>query len=88
MQIAREKYLILIQQFLDSRAKSILVLDGPRFAGKSTIMDYVYTSEMGDGIGKKYYYSFEDVIGTKQFKDTADFMQYMQIKYGVDFHKP
>lgn len=37
---------------------------------------------------QKYYYSFDEHIGTKQFKDTHDFIQYMQIRYGVRFDKP
>lgn len=85
MRIRREKYILAIQNFLDSSKKSILVLDGPRFAGKSTLLNHVYTStEMWSG--KKYYYSFDDEIGSKQFRDADDFMQYMQIKYWVDFH--
>ena len=86
MKIRREKYILAIQDFLDYSKKSILVLDGPRFAGKSTLLNHVYTSDMRTG--KKYYYSFDEEIGSKQFRDAHDFMQYVQIKYGVDFHSP
>lgn len=86
MKIERTKYVKAIEQFINQSPKSILLLDGPRFAGKSTLLDHTYTSDMREG--KRYYYSFDEHIGTKQFKDTADFMQYMQIKYGVDFSQP
>jgi len=83
MKIPRNNYVSSIQSFLNTSKKSILLLDGPRFAGKSTLLDHVY-SEMNINV-KKYYYSFDEHIGTKQFKDTHDFMQYMQIRYGVRF---
>jgi predicted AAA+ superfamily ATPase len=34
---------------------------------------------------KKYYFSFEDDIVAKKFKNADDFIGYMQIKYGIDF---
>lgn len=60
MKISRKKYITSIQQFIDSSTKSILLLDGPRFAGKSTLLEHVHTSDMYTG--DKYYYSFDDHI--------------------------
>lgn len=36
---------------------------------------------------KKYYFSFDDQLGVKQFKDGNEFMSFMQIKFGIDFSK-
>ncbi len=87
MKIPRNKYVSSIQSFLNTSSKSILLLDWPRFAGKSTLLEHVYSTD-DMWTGKKYYYSFDEHIGTKQFKDTHDFMQYMQIRHGVHFEEP
>ena len=76
-----------IKSFFADPEKSILLLDGPRFAGKSTLLQHVYTStDLREG--KKYFHSFADTFSGQQFHDAAEFMQYMQIKHGLDFTKP
>ena len=37
---------------------------------------------------KKYYFSFDEDIVAKKFKNVDDFVWYMQIKYGIDFNQP
>jgi predicted AAA+ superfamily ATPase len=86
MKIPRKKYVHVIEAFLTSSPKSILLLDGPRFAGKSTLLEHIYSQMVLPY--KKYYYSFNEHIGTKQFKDSHDFIQFMQIKHGVVFSEP
>lgn len=86
MKIPRNNYVSSIASFLNNSKKSILLLDWPRFAGKSTLLEHIYSEMWGDS--KKYYYSFDAHIWTKQFKDTHDFIQFMQIKHWVDFDKP
>jgi predicted AAA+ superfamily ATPase len=87
MKFPRISAIHTIEHFLSDPTKSILLLDGPRFAGKSTLLQHIYTStEIWKG--KKYYYSFADTFGGKQFHDAAEFVQYMQIKHGLDMTQP
>jgi len=37
---------------------------------------------------KKYYFSFDEDIVAKKFKNAEDFRWYMQIKYGINFSEP
>jgi predicted AAA+ superfamily ATPase len=87
MKFPRTDAIHTIQAFLADSTKSILLLDGPRFAGKSTLLQHVYASTE-IWTGKKYYYSFANTLGGQQFRDAAEFVQYMQIKHGLDMTKP
>ena len=45
MKIPRNKYVNAIEAFMQQSSKSILLLDGPRFAGKSTLLEYVFSKD-------------------------------------------
>ena len=85
MIIERAKYLNPLKEAINDPSIKCIVLDGPRHAGKTTILQQIYND---DTIAmKKYYFSFDDQISTKQFKDSNEFISFMQIKFGIDFTK-
>lgn len=86
MIIERPKYVKLLKQAIHDPSIKCVVLDGPRQAGKTTLLQHIYYDNTIDQ--KKYYFSFDDQLSTKQFKDSQEFISFMQIKFGIDFSEP
>ncbi len=85
MLIPRPRYVSQLRSAIDNPSIKCIVLDGPRQAGKTTLLKHIYDDDSVEM--KKYYYSFDDQLSTKQFKDSQEFISFMQIKFGIDFSK-
>lgn len=85
MEIFRPQYIKQIHTIIEKQSIKIILLHGGRWSWKTTILKHL----MSDSIInlKKYYFSFEEDIVAKKFKNADDFRWYMQIKYGINFHE-
>ncbi len=86
MIINRQKYVKQLKDAIYDPSIKCIVLDGPRQAGKTTLLQHIYYDDTVEF--KKYYFSFDDQLSTKQFKDSQEFLSFMQIKFGIDFSEP
>lgn len=86
MIIKRERYVKRLKDAIYDPKVKCIVLDGPRHAGKTTLLKHIYHDDTIEE--KKYYFAFDDQISTKQFKDSQEFISFMQIKFGIDFTVP
>lgn len=85
MQIFRPQYLNELSTLIQTQESKLIFLHGWRGSGKTTILKHILTDPTITQ--KKYYFSFEDDIVAKKFKNADDFKWYMQIKYGLDFYE-
>ena len=85
MKIFRPRYLETLKHSVNDLSIRLVFLHGGRWSGKTTLLKYILSEETISQ--KKYYFSFEDDIIAKKFKDASDFKWYMQIKYGINFHE-
>lgn len=85
MQIFRPQYLRELISIIDNESVKLVFLHGGRWSWKTTILKNILANH--DINQKKYYFSFEDDIVAKKFKNADDFKWYMQIKYGLNFHE-
>ena len=85
MQIFRPQYIEQLTHLIQAKEKKLIFLHGGRGSGKTTILKYILSDH--DISQKKYYFSFEDDIVAKKFKNADDFKGYMQIKYGINFYE-
>ncbi len=86
MIIKRPRYIKLLKEAILDTSIKCVVLDGPRQAGKTTLLQHLYYDNTIEQ--KKYYFSFDDQLSTKPFKDSQEFISFMQIKFGIDFSEP
>lgn len=86
MYIQRPKYLDRIYKAISDENIRLLFLTGPRDAGKTTLLKHIYDDQ--DISLKKHYYSFDQSIVSKQFHDTREFMNYFNIRFGIQFDQP
>ena len=84
MQISRPNYISQLQQNIDDN-KKVILLHGWRGSGKTTILKHLMSHI--EFCQKKYYFSFDEDIVAKKFKNAEDFKWYMQIKYGINFYE-
>ena len=85
MQIFRPQYITQIHKTIYESNTKLILLHGGRWSGKTTILKHLITDN--EIHLKKYYFSFEEDIVAKKFKNSDDFRWYMQIKYGINFHE-
>ena len=84
MIISRQHYISQLQQNIQD-GKKIILLHWGRWSGKTTLLKQLMSdSEISQ---KKYYFSFDEDIVAKKFKNAEDFRWYMQIKYGINFYE-
>lgn len=83
MQIFRPHYIDNIYDIINNKDTKLLLLHGGRWSGKTTILKHLASDSSIHF--KKYYFSFEEEIVAKKFKNADDFRGYMQIKYGINF---
>lgn len=86
MIIPRTRYVERLKKAIMNPKVKCIVLDGARHAGKTTLLQHIYHDDTI--AGKKYYFAFDDHISTKQFKDSQEFISFMQIRFGIDFSAP
>lgn len=85
MQIFRPQYIQKIHDAIQTQSTKILLLHGGRGTWKTTILKQFISDTTFSQ--KRYYFSFEEDIVAKRFKNADDFRWYMQIKYGINFHE-
>lgn len=85
MQIFRPQYLKQLTSIINTTSSRLIFLHGGRGSWKTTILKHILSDH--DISQKKYYFSFEDEIVAKKFKNADDFKGYMQIKYGINFYE-
>lgn len=83
MQVFRPHYLNQLKTIINTNEKKFIFLHGGRGSWKTTLLKHILSDH--DISQKKYYFSFEDDIVAKKFKNGDDFKGYMQIKYGINF---
>ncbi len=83
MQLFRPYYIDNIYNILEDKETKLILLHGWRLSGKTTILKHLVSDINIQS--KKYYFSFEEEIVAKKFKNADDFRWYMQIKYGINF---
>lgn len=84
MHIPRPRYLSQLRDAIAAHHKVIL-LHGGRGSGKTTLLREILSDHSLSQ--KKYYFSFDEDIVTKKFKNADDFVSYLQIKYGINFQE-
>lgn len=82
----RQKYLGKIYSAISGEKTRLIFLTGPRDAGKTTLLKHIYDNN--DISFKKYYFSFDQSIVSKQFHDTKEFINYFNIRFGIQFEQP
>ena len=85
MHIFRPQYLVQLSAMIDNKTSKLIFLHGGRGSGKTTLLKNILADTHISQ--KKYYFSFEDEIVAKKFKNADDFKGYMQIKYGINFYE-
>ncbi len=82
MHIPRPHYISRLHEAISANNK-IILLHGGRGSWKTTLLREIISDHSLSQ--KKYYFSFDEDIVSKKFKNADDFVSYMQIKYGIDF---
>ena len=85
MQIFRPYYVDELVHTIQQAHSKLIFLHGGRWSWKTTILKQILSDHSLSQ--KKYYFSFEDEIVAKKFKNADDFKWYMQIKYGINFYE-
>ncbi len=85
MQIFRPQYLRELIAIINDQSAKLIFLHGGRGSWKTTILKHILADH--DISQKKYYFSFEDDIVAKKFRNADDFKWYIQIKYGINFYE-
>lgn len=86
MIILRPEYQQQLNKHIHDPTIKLVLVHGGRGSGKTTFLKNLLNDVSIQQ--KKYYFSFEDQIVAKKFRDANDFKQYMQFKYHMDFHEP
>lgn len=84
MHIPRPRYISQLRDTIQANNKVIL-LHGGRWSWKTTLLREILSDTSLNQ--KKYYFSFDEDIVSKKFKNADDFVSYMQIKYGINFQE-
>ncbi len=85
MHIPRPHYMDTLHTLIRDKNKKIILLHGGRWSGKTTLLNQLISDpELSQ---KRYYFSFDEEIVAKKFKNADDFKWYMQIKYGISFYE-
>jgi uncharacterized protein len=84
--IERSYYTKQLHNHIAEKTTKIILLHGWRWSGKTTLLKQLMSDSAISQ--KKYYFSFDEDIVAKKFKNAEDFRWYMQIKYGINFSEP